>query len=39
MRRVLGIAAALVAIATSAMGQTGMKMTIGTGVDPSLAQF
>lgn len=39
MNRFIAAAAVLLAMATSAMAQTGMKMTIGTGVDPSLAQF
>ena len=39
MRRLIGMAALLALAATSAFAQTGMKMTIATGVDPSLAQF
>jgi NitT/TauT family transport system substrate-binding protein len=39
MKRLIGAAILLLFTATSALAQTGMKMTIGTGVDPSLAQF
>jgi len=39
MRKLIGAAALLVLAATSAFAQGSMKMTIGTGVDPSLAQF
>lgn len=39
MKRFFVAAAVLLAMTTSAMAQAGMKMTIGTGVDPSLAQF
>jgi ABC-type nitrate/sulfonate/bicarbonate transport system substrate-binding protein len=39
MRRLIGAAVLLLFTATSAVAQTGMKMTIATGVDPSLAQF
>lgn len=39
MKRLIGLVAFLLFSATTAMAQSGMKMTIGTGVDPSLAQF
>ncbi len=39
MRKILGAALLLLVTAGVAFGQTGMKMTIATGVDPSLAQF
>jgi NitT/TauT family transport system substrate-binding protein len=39
MRRLILAAGLLLAGCGAALAQTGMKMTIGTGVDPSLAQF
>jgi NitT/TauT family transport system substrate-binding protein len=39
MGRLITAAALLLLTATAAFAQTGMKMTIATGVDPSLAQF
>jgi NitT/TauT family transport system substrate-binding protein len=39
MGRLITAAALLLLTATAAVAQTGMKMTIATGVDPSLAQF
>ncbi len=39
MKRLLSLVAVMALSATTAMAQSGMKMTIGTGADPSLAQF